>query len=59
MCRGCGLDLIDMTIKHCDKLVSVEIAEDYPFSVGEMLKLFMTLSQSMFSNSIIDILTEQ
>ena len=28
MCRGCGLDLIDMTIKHCDKLVSVEIAQE-------------------------------
>ena len=27
MCRECGLDLIDKTIKHCDKLVSVEIAE--------------------------------
>ena len=61
MCRGHGLDLTDMTIKHCDKLVSVEISRKkfYPFSVGEMLKLFMTLSQGMFSNSIIDILTEQ
>ena len=28
MCRGCGLELIDMTIKHCDKLVFVEIVEE-------------------------------
>ena len=28
MCTGCGLELIDMTIKHCDKLVSAEIVEE-------------------------------
>ena len=29
MCRGCGLELADMTIKHCcNKFVSVEIAEE-------------------------------
>ena len=60
MCRGCGLELADMTIKHCDKLVSVEIAEGIlPVFSRRNAEVIDDIVSGMFSNSIIDILTVQ